>query len=151
MLQGDGSVKAYRGVYDQSGSLPKELTNVLAIASGGAADLALTKDGRVFGWGVNDQGQATGVITTNYIASGYVTINGKVLTNVSSIAAGGNMNLALKQDGTLVAWGGLGMFGTAGKPTVSEGLSNVIAIAAGSDYCLAITTNSTVADHLRFK
>ena len=114
----------------------------MAIAIGGAASFALTKDDRLFGIGINDRGQATGVKTTNYITSGYVSINGLTLTNVIAVAAGGDMNLALKQDGTVVAWGGIGM----SQPKVPEGLSNVVAIAAGPDYCLAITTNRAVAE-----
>jgi alpha-tubulin suppressor-like RCC1 family protein len=146
LLQTDGSVKEiYRGIYDESGALPREWTNIVAIAAGGAATLALTRDGRVFGWGANDRGQATGVPTTNYIASGYVTIGGQSLTDVKAIAAGVDVNVALKRDGTVVAWGG------NGKATIPEGLSNVVAIAVGIDYCLAITTNSTVADHFRSK
>ena len=146
LLQTDGSVKwVYRGINDESSSLPHELTNIVAIAAGGAANLALTRNGRVFGWGANDRGQATGVPTTNYIARGYVTIDGHLLTDVKAIDAGDDVNVALKRDGTVVAWGG------NGKATIPEGLSNVVAIAVGIDYCLAITTNSTVADHFRPK
>ena len=145
-LKNDGTAVGLYASRIEYNPFPKEMTNIMAIAKGGAATFALTKDGRVFGKGINDKGQATGAKTTNSIVSGYVTINGQLLTNVTAIAAGGDMNLALKQDGTVVAWGGIGMFGTAGKPTVPTGLSNVVAIAAGYDYCLAITTNRAVAE-----
>jgi alpha-tubulin suppressor-like RCC1 family protein len=151
-LKKDGSVVSWRSRgMDFQDSLPKELTNVTAIATGGAADLALTRDGRVFGWGINQKGQATGTSTTNYIASGFVSINGQTLQDVTAIAAGDDSSLALKKDGTVVAWGGVGLFGGRGAATVPEGLIDVVAIAAGSDYFLAITTNSTVAERLRQK
>jgi trimeric autotransporter adhesin len=97
-LKGDGTVIGILRGRIESNLFPKEMTNVTAIVCGGAATIALSKDGRVFGMGVNDRGQATGTKTTNYIASGYVTINGQLLTNVTAIAAGGDMHLALKQD-----------------------------------------------------
>jgi alpha-tubulin suppressor-like RCC1 family protein len=138
-IKNDGTVIGILRGRIENNLFPKDLTNVLAIAQGEEASFALMKDGRVFGTGINDTGQATGTKTTNHIASGYVTINGQLLTHVTAIAAGGDTSLALKQDGTVVAWGGL-------KPTVPEGLSNVVAIAAGPDYCLAITTNNAVAE-----
>ena len=54
-------------------------------------------------------------------------------------------NERLKSDGTLFAWGG----SPAYNATLPAGLSNVVAIAAGSDFCLAITTNQAVADRFR--
>ena len=149
VLKSDGSVV---GLYEdrfERGPFPKDLTNITAIAVGGAAGFALTKDGRVFGVGVNNRGQSTGIPTTNYIASGYVTINGQLLTNVTAIAAGEDMNLALKRDGTVAAWGGYGLSGSAGQASVPAGLSNVVAVATGNDYCLAITTNRAVAEKFR--
>ena len=50
------------------------------------------------------------------------------------IAAGHMHSLALKQDGTVVAWGTI----VFGQTTVPVGLSNVIAIAAGGSGSLAI-------------
>ena len=56
-----------------------------------------------------------------------------------------HQSLALKKDGTVVGWGRI-----CGEPViVPAGLSNVVAIAAGQTYCLAITTNSAVAERFR--
>ena len=49
------------------------------------------------------------------------------LSNVVAIGAGESHSLALKRDGTLLAWGD-NSFGQTNVPT---GLSNVLAIAAG--------------------
>jgi alpha-tubulin suppressor-like RCC1 family protein len=145
-LKRDGTVIGILRGRIENNLFPKELTNIMAIAVGGSAAFALTKDGLVFSMGVNDHGQATGVPTTNYIASGYVTIGGQYLTNVTAIAAGKDVNLALKRDGTVAAWGGFGLLGSAGQASVPAGLSNVVAIAAGNNFCLAITTNRAVAE-----
>ena len=45
-------------------------------------------------------------------------------------------------DGTVVYWG----YSPYHRLDVPEGLSNVVAIAAGHGYCLAITTNRAVAE-----
>jgi alpha-tubulin suppressor-like RCC1 family protein len=53
--------------------------------------------------------------------------------------------MALKTDGTVVAWGENGFHQT----DVPAGLSNVVAIAAGENFGLAITTNRAVAEKFR--
>ena len=50
------------------------------------------------------------------------------------IAAGGYHTVALKQDGTVVAWGDNGN----GQTTVPAGLSGVVAIAAGQAHTVAL-------------
>ncbi len=132
---------------------PAGLSNVIAVAAGASHSLALKSDGTVIGWGWNKVGEATGIPTTNspdgleFISSGQVHIDGQVLSNVVSIAAGPGYSMALKKDGTVVTWGR--MVNDQYAATVPEGLSNVVAIAAGPDYCLAITTNSAVAERFR--
>ena len=57
----------------------------------------------------------------------------------------GGISLALKNDGTVVFWG----FNPYHRTDVPTGLSNVVAIAAGQTFCLAITTNRASAEKLR--
>ena len=103
------------------GSMPLDLTNVLAIAAGNSHSVALKSNGRVSAWGYNYIGQ------TNVPAAA---------TNVIAIAAGGDSALALKSNGTVVAWGRLS--------TVPGGLSNVIAIAVSANHAVALKSNGTV-------
>jgi alpha-tubulin suppressor-like RCC1 family protein len=121
----------------------------VAIAAGDNHSLALKSDGTVIGWGFNTFGQATGTPTTNSpnTSSGPVLIGGQVLTNAVSIAASREYSLALKQDGTVVSLGRMvnGLYPV----NIPAGLSNVIAIAAGENSCLAITMNSAVAERFR--
>jgi alpha-tubulin suppressor-like RCC1 family protein len=69
------------------------------------------------------------------------------LGNVIAIAAGGNHSLALRSDGTVVAWGentdGQGSY--VGQSTVPTDLNNVVAIAAGEYHSLAVKADGTVA------
>ena len=63
------------------------------------------------------------------------------LSNVVAIAAGGYHSLALRRNGTVVAWGSDDV---TKRPVVPPGLSNVVAIAAGGKHSLAITPGPTI-------
>jgi alpha-tubulin suppressor-like RCC1 family protein len=149
-LKKDGTVARWgsESIYNDA-TPPIGLSNVVAIAAGDGQTLALKNDGTVIGWGFNDVGQATGIPTTNApnISAGQVTIEGQVLDNIVSIAAGHGYSMALKRDGTIVTWGR--MVNNLYPATVPAGLSNVVAIAAGDNFCLAITTNTAVAEKFR--
>lgn len=61
------------------------------------------------------------------------------LSNVASVVAGNAVSLALRQDGTVYAWG----FNNPAT-NVPVGLSGVVAIAAGQSHALALLSNGTV-------
>jgi len=65
------------------------------------------------------------------------------LTGVTAIAAGRDHSLALKRDGTVVAWGCQAWLDYA-QCTVPPGLRHVTAIAAGAFQSLALRSNSKV-------
>jgi hypothetical protein len=151
-LAQDGMVIQWRGFSRQP--VPAGATKAVAIAVGAESCLALKKDGTVFAWGNIHSGEPTSLSSrgTESNLDGLVTIGGSILTNVVAIsAAGGHGNgdhcLALKHDGTVVAWG---CFGWECPAFVPDDLSNVTAIAAGggpsidgrsAGFCLAITSN----------
>jgi len=62
------------------------------------------------------------------------------LTGVIAIDTRGYHNLALKDDGTVVAWG----LNDNGQCNVPAGLSGVVAISAGGAYSLALKSDGTV-------
>src|SRR5262245_11626288 len=62
------------------------------------------------------------------------------LDNVIAIAGGKYHAVALKADGTVVAWGD----NEFGQLDVPAGLTDVIAIAAGDDHSLALKSDGTV-------
>src|SRR5947209_2840751 len=61
-------------------------------------------------------------------------------TRYQAIAAGGDHSLALKSDGTVLAWG----CSADGQSTVPANLTGVIAIAAGGGHSLALKSDGTV-------
>src|SRR5207253_2906444 len=93
-------------------NVPANLSNVVAIAAGGAHALALRDNGLIVAWGSNASGE------TNVPAN---------VTNVVEIAAGYGHSLALRQDGIVVAWGD----NTYGQTNVPL-LTDVRTIAAGA-------------------
>jgi alpha-tubulin suppressor-like RCC1 family protein len=153
------------------------LTRVTAISAGGNHSLALTSDGTVWSWGGNYSGQlgdaTPSTVTTLNNRSVAVQVQkdstiGNFLTGVTKISAGGSHNLALKSDGTVVAWG-LNNYGQLGNNTsplttpvvlystvpvpVFKNISgttnitplpNVIAIAAGGSHSLALDSSGDV-------
>src|SRR5205823_13817071 len=64
------------------------------------------------------------------------------LTGVIAIAAGSFHSLAVKKDGTVVAWGcGINDFGQCSVP---GGLTGVVAVAAGDTQSIALRSDGTV-------
>ncbi len=158
------SVAAWGDDSDGQTDVPQNLTNVVAVASGGYSCLALKQDGTVAAWGNNPFGQLTlpsGLSNVMEIALGggfsmVLFSNGTVnawgdnvsnetnvppgLANVISISAGNIHALALKADGTVVGWGYDGF----GETDVPAGLNNVVAIAGGGLHSLALQSNGQV-------
>ena len=120
----------------------------LKISGGGGHTLAIKADGTVWAWGYNISGQLGDGSNTDITTPVQVVH----LTNAVSVAAGVYHGLALKDDGTVWAWGynNYGQLGvdTGGSisatPVQVVGLTNAIAVAAGSDHCLAVKADGTV-------
>ncbi len=121
--------------------VPGDLEDVVQVSVGGRHALALRGDGTVVGWGDNAFGQATGVAGWSPVGTGVVSIAGETLSNVVAVAAGRNHSLALKTDGSAVAWGSTNV----GQVPAPE-LSGITAVAAGpsADHSLAIRNDGTV-------
>ncbi|NBS79612.1 hypothetical protein EBS57_07355, partial [bacterium] len=133
-----GSFAPYTG-YSLSPSLVLDppapaITNGIAVAGGGRLSLVLKVDGTVAAIGKKDSGSA--VPTTQGDA---LTVPAGLI-GVTAIAAGWDHALALKSDGTVVAWDG----NQYGESTVPDGLSGVVAIAAGQDHSIALKSDGTV-------
>jgi len=107
--------------------VPSDLSDVVAIAASEDKSFALKKDGTIVSWGggktwtmdINPDGSTNGVPSQwGDSSDGYKVPSG--LSGVVAIAKNGY--LALKQDGTVVAWG---------NTKVPNGLTNVRAIGDG--------------------
>lgn len=144
------------------------LSNVVAVAAGGAHSLALKKDGTVWGWGNNEFGQS-GFGTVELIAGGpdyympdqflksYKPLQVQTLTDVIAIAAGIDYSLALTADGTVWSWGsqpyGRQLYNDPGtfivtpqqvKTNSDHNLTDITKISAGSAFALALKNDGTV-------
>jgi hypothetical protein len=75
-----------------------------------------------------------------YESSRVVEINGEPLRDVVALAGSGAHLLAVKRDGTIVAWGD----NSYGQCHVPAGLSDVVTVAAGSHQSLALRKDGTV-------
>lgn len=121
-----------------------------AVALGSNMTVALKADGTVSSWGWNFS-QALG---DPAVANGDVrTTPGPVanLTDVVAVAAGASHGLALKNDGTIWAWGrnhigqiGDGTATQRATPVQVANLSGVVAIAAAGDTSLALKSDGSV-------
>ena len=133
------------------------LRNIVSISAGWNYTLALSADGKVYGWGWNSSGQ-TGRGNTNnspppttpmavQLASDHSDLD-----NIVAISAGGYFSLALSANGKVYAWGDnasgqIGQnveYGTWARAvpvvdsTGSGQLANISMIAAGGNHALAM-------------
>jgi alpha-tubulin suppressor-like RCC1 family protein len=125
-----------------------------AVAAGDNFSLALTADGEILAWGKNDRGQLGDGSTTQRLSPVSVTDGqGGHLDDVTAVSAGYQFGLALRSDGKVWAWGrnehkqlGQGTSAITQSPTPLEvvGISDVVAIAAGSWHALAVTQDGSV-------
>lgn len=135
------------------------LARVKAIAAGAEHTIALTKDGKVLAWGANWAGQlgdgATVPQSTPVPVKGHDG-QGR-LEGIIAIAAGTEHSVALRDDGTVWAWGG-NRYGQLGDGTTDERnrpvqvrgkageghLEGITAIAAGVGNTVALKDDGTV-------
>lgn len=149
--------------------VPQNLTNVVAVAGGGAFySVALQADGTIHDWGYDYQSPGIPASATNVVALGIGRGIGTVLNlalrsdgtvvnweasgnltppplkNVVAVAVGDTQGLALEAGGQLVAWP-IYSGNQFGQSTVPPGLTNVVAISCGAAHDLVLLANGTVA------
>lgn len=158
-LRTDGSVYTW-GVNDygqlgNSNFADKDIAdevNVLypsmAVAAGHQHALAIRNNGQVYSWGRNDHGQlGNGSTTTSNFPNPVDTFK-----NIIDIAAGKNHSMYLRAGGSVWAWGdntfgqlGNGNFTSSNLPVQVSGLpSNILSIAAGANFSMALAADSSV-------
>ena len=121
---------------------------VVSVKAGAYHVLALTRDGRLYGFGRGRDGQLGTGATTN--GGGYVA----TLTDVVSYGAGIWHSVAVKADGSAWAWGNdsksqLCDGATVNRPTPARielpaGSGNVTAVAAGAHGTMVKTTDGSL-------
>lgn len=130
-----------------------ELESFHSISAGGYHTVALKSDGTVWSWGSNEFGVlGNGTVHEDLtVTEGTIPVQAKDLKDVISVSAGTTHTLALKNDGTIWAWGhnhdgqlGDGSTEHRNIPVKVKGLTNVIAVSAGSYYSTALKNDGTV-------
>ncbi len=127
----------------------KRLTNIIDIAGGEEHTLALKNDGTVWAWGYNWDGQLGDGTQSNPIRIPKQIIS---LTKIVAIASGDDHNIVIKNDGTILTWGknfsgqlGNGTYSPGVyTPTMVDGLTDVIAAAAGKEHSVILKNDGTV-------
>jgi alpha-tubulin suppressor-like RCC1 family protein len=125
------------------------LTGVTQISAGYSHTLALKSDGTVFAWGYNGYGRLGDNTTTDrWIPVQVLGVGGAgYLTGITQVSAGESHSLALKNDGTVFAWGYNGN-GTLGNNTNNYSYLPVQVLGVGaSGYLTGITQNSAGGAH----
>jgi hypothetical protein len=122
-VRADGTLLLWGGPFATT-NLPPGFTNILDVSAGPGYGLVLGSDGTVVQLGV-DQGNITGQIPPN-------------LSNVVAVATGAYGAQALRSDHTVVWWSQYKLFLVAG-------LTNVVAVAPGGPFMLALQPDGAVA------
>lgn len=131
--------------------------SIKSLSAGNLFSLAVTTDGRVYGWGDNSFGQLGNSGTANSSSAVAVKMSGALLgKSVTAVAAGARHSLALAADGKVFAWGANGN-GQLGNNTETPSLEpaavkmdgalagkTAIAIAAGDDFSMVLTSDGRV-------
>ncbi|MCX6927406.1 MAG: PKD domain-containing protein, partial [Verrucomicrobia bacterium] len=125
-LKIDGTVVVWGYNTHGQGDVPPGLTNVVAVAAGWYHNFALKPDGTLIAWGL---GMSDGGFP--YFGQARVPAG---LTDVAGMAGGGFYSLAHRTDGTAAVWGR----DDYGQVSQANGLSNVVALAGGYDFGLAL-------------
>jgi alpha-tubulin suppressor-like RCC1 family protein len=129
-------------------------SGVVAVSAGSAFGLALKSDGTVLSWGNNTSGE----LGNGTFANSPVPLQVKGLgagSGVVAISAGTAFALALKSDGTVLAWGNnqSGELGDGKAPKDSSvpvavkgagSGSGVVAVSAGGAFALALKSDGSV-------
>jgi alpha-tubulin suppressor-like RCC1 family protein len=164
LVKGDGTLWVWGDYHggERAGTPPAEkenthpvpaamagLSDLVAVSVGSGHSIALKKDGTVWTWGYNGEGQlgTRGAADSRFPKPEQV----KELSNIQAIVAGDRYCLALKNDGTLWAWGnnwhgqlGDGTKNSTSAPAQVTGLSDIVAMAAGMGHTLALKKDGTV-------
>jgi alpha-tubulin suppressor-like RCC1 family protein len=119
------------------------------VACGSFHTLLLKTDGTVWAWGDNTYGQL-GNGASGAASLFPVQVSG--LSGIVAVSAGEYHSIALKNDGTVWAWGynsngqlGNGAFGGSSSTAAQvPGLSGIVAVAAGDDFTLAQKSDGTI-------
>jgi alpha-tubulin suppressor-like RCC1 family protein len=116
---------------------------IAGITAGSSFTAALGTDGSVWGWGTNGIGELGGGRSSSPVTHPVNTIGAG--SGITQLSAGASHVLALKSDGTVLAWGygawgqlGNGSTASPAGPVQVTGLTSATQVAAGSESGYAV-------------
>ncbi len=151
---GDGTTTTQPNPANVRADVNSDFGNIKSIAAGYNHSFAVKNDATamLWAWGKNSNGQLGNGTTTNSLYPAKVKLSDNSdFSDIKSIAGGENHSLALKNDGTVWAWGdnSKGQLGDGSKtqrinPVQVQNLDHVIFIAAGANHSLAIRNDGSL-------
>ncbi|KAF9586185.1 hypothetical protein BGW38_008810 [Lunasporangiospora selenospora] len=124
--------------------------NIVDISAGGLHNMALTSEGKLWSWGVNDQ-KTLARSGDEYVP---LPVEGLEDVKVVKVACSDSMTVALTEEGQVYTWGTFrsaeGILGHSKSaevqeaPSIVSGLEKVVDIATGTDHVLALTSSGRV-------
>ena len=138
---GDGTL-ANHATPERVAGIP---ASIAGVSVGGKFAVVLGADGSVWGWGDNRAGELAAANEGDKVTR---PVNGiRSGSGITRLSAGGGHVLALRSDGTVLAWGyngsgqlGRGTVATVGGPAPVTGLASVTQVSAGFLSSLAVHT-----------
>ncbi len=146
-----------------NGNIPTSVTDNIknkTLATGNWYALLVMPDGRVVAWGHGGSGQLGTGLTQESLPQYVVDETDAPITGVKSVSAGYDQSYAIKDDGTVLAWGnnysGYLSDGTDGISTYyrpraipvldasGNALSRVVVMATGYNHSIALINDGTV-------
>ncbi|KAI8351381.1 regulator of chromosome condensation 1/beta-lactamase-inhibitor protein II [Mortierella sp. GBAus27b] len=123
---------------------------IVDIAAGGMHNMALTADGKLWSWGINDQ-RALGRSGDEYTP---LPVEGLDDIKIVKVACSDSVTVALTEDGYVYTWGTFrsaeGILGHSKEkevqevPTIVMGIHEIVDIATGTDHILALDAKGMV-------
>ncbi|TGL63655.1 RCC1 domain-containing protein [Leptospira sarikeiensis] len=128
------------------------LTNIIQVIAGSQHSAALDKDGYVYVWGRNQYGNLGNGTTSSATAISSTPTKVDGLTGIKHIANGRDHILALKNDGTVYAWGlnASGQLGIGNQdspknsPLLVNNITNAKRVFSGGTQSFAILADGTI-------
>ncbi|KAF9187561.1 hypothetical protein BGZ51_001210 [Haplosporangium sp. Z 767] len=123
---------------------------IVDIAAGGLHNMALTQDGKLWSWGVNDQ-RTLGRSGDEFTA---LPVEGLDDVKIVKVGCSDSLTVALTDDGHVYTWGTFrsaeGILGHSKEkevqelPTIVPNLQRIVDIATGTDHVLALASSGHV-------
>ena len=122
----------------------KVMDNIVYVDANEDVSFAIDKNGTLYGWGDNSEGQIT-----NKVSAATISNPTKILDNVAQVSTGDGHTVALLEDGTAVGWGSneygeLGFSTNTYKNSVTELMKDAVDVAAGDGFTLVVSKDGAV-------